>query len=159
MTVSIFSFTVQICFTLWEKRTGLKYFRGMTECFKEIRYWRKLRNDELYSFSLLSLFWKIIVGLWDDHVVCVSRRINFWMLEPIFMKLGMYIMAHEPISTAYFLNPSYQSVCLYVYPPIVARQRFCKNVTAATNAHATIEELFDESFSMRSVSYQSKVGY
>jgi hypothetical protein len=32
------------------------------------------------------------------------------------MKLGMCIMAHEPISTAYFVNPSHQPVCLYVYP-------------------------------------------
>jgi hypothetical protein len=39
------------------------------------------------------------------------------------MKFGKYIMAPEPISTAYFMNPSNQSVCLYVYPPIVARQR------------------------------------
>jgi hypothetical protein len=29
------------------------------------------------------------------------------------------------------------------YLKIVARQRFGKNVTAATNAHATIEELLD----------------
>jgi hypothetical protein len=28
------------------------------------------------------------------------------------MKLGMYIMAHEPISRAYFINPSHHSVCL-----------------------------------------------
>jgi hypothetical protein len=33
-----------------------------------------------------------------------------------------------------------------------------KNVAAATNTHATIEELFHASFSMRSVSYQMKVG-
>jgi hypothetical protein len=25
--------------------------------------------------------------------------INFWMAEPIFMKLGMYITEYEPIST------------------------------------------------------------
>jgi hypothetical protein len=67
-------------------------------------------------------------------------------------------MAHEPISTAYFINPSHQSVCLYVYPLIVARQRLGKNVTAATNTHATIEELLDASFSIRSVSYQRNVG-
>jgi hypothetical protein len=30
------------------------------------------------------------------------------------MKLGMYIMAPEPISTAYVINPSHQSVCIYV---------------------------------------------
>jgi hypothetical protein len=49
------------------------------------------------------------------------------MSEPIFMKLGMYIMAPEPFSTAYFINPSHQSVCVYVYPPIVVRQRLGKN--------------------------------
>jgi hypothetical protein len=49
----------------------------------------------------------------------------------------MYIMTPEPISTACFLNPSHQSVCLYSYPPIVARQRLAKDVTAATATHAT----------------------
>jgi hypothetical protein len=48
------------------------------------------------------------------------------------MKL-VYIMAPEPISTEYFINPSHQSVCLYVYLPIVARQRLGRHVTAATN--------------------------
>jgi hypothetical protein len=61
-------------------------------------------------FSLLSLFKKIIVGLGDLHEVCVSvsppPTIYFWMPEPVFMKLGTYIMAPEPISTAYFVNPS-----------------------------------------------------
>jgi hypothetical protein len=42
-------------------------------------------------------------------------------------------------------------VCLYVYPPIVARQQLGKNVTAATNTHATIGELLNASFYMRSV--------
>jgi hypothetical protein len=41
-------------------------------------------------------------------------------------------------------------------PPTVAMQRLGKNVTAATNAKTTIEELLDVSFSMRSVSYQGK---
>jgi hypothetical protein len=58
------------------------------------------------------------------------------------------------ISTAYFINPSRQSV----YPFIVARQRLGKNVTAATNAHATTEELLDASFSIRFVSYERKTG-
>jgi hypothetical protein len=85
------------------------------------------------------------------------------------MKLGMYIMASEHMSTAYFINPSHQSVDLYVYlpivawqrlgknPPVVARQRLGKIVTAATNTHATIEELMAASFSMWSVSGQKKV--
>jgi hypothetical protein len=63
--------------------------------------------------------------------------INFWTPEPIFLKLGIYvyITAPEPISTAHFVNPSHQSVCLYVYIPVVGRQRLGKNVTAATNTH------------------------
>jgi hypothetical protein len=58
------------------------------------------------------------------------------MAEPIFMKLGMYIMAPEPISTAYFINPSHQSVCLYVSPPIVARQRKGKKKGYRGNEYA-----------------------
>jgi hypothetical protein len=49
------------------------------------------------------------------------------------MKLGMYIMATEPISTMYFINPSHQSVGFPVYPPIVTRQWLGKHVPAATN--------------------------
>jgi hypothetical protein len=74
------------------------------------------------------------------------------------MKLGMHIMAPKPISTADFINPSYQSACLYVYPLIVALQGFRRNVTAATNTQATIEDLLEASFSMRSLSHQRKVG-
>jgi hypothetical protein len=84
------------------------------------------------------------------------------------MKLGVYIMDPEPISTAFFINPSHQSVCLSVYPPIVTRQRlYIKihvvarqqlgiNITTATNIQATVEELLDVSFSMQSMSYEGK---
>jgi hypothetical protein len=69
---------------------------------------------------LLAIFRK--VGICDLHAVCEfvnqPHPINFRMLEPIFMKLGMYITAPEPISTAYFINPSHHSVCLYVYPSV-----------------------------------------
>jgi hypothetical protein len=71
---------------------------------------------------------------------------NYRMAEPVFLKLGMYIMAPEPISAAYFLNPSHQSVLLYASlllllrkdsgkctPPFVARQRLGKHVPVATN--------------------------
>jgi hypothetical protein len=43
----------------------------------------------------------------------------------------MRIMVSEPISMVYFINPSHQSVCLHVYPPIVARQRLVKYVPVA----------------------------
>jgi hypothetical protein len=46
-------------------------------------------------------------------------------------------------------------VFLYVYPTIVAGKRLCKNGTAATNTHS-IEDLYDASFSMQSVSYHGK---
>jgi hypothetical protein len=57
------------------------------------------------------------------------------MPEPIYIKLGMYIMVLELISTAYFKNPSHQSVCLNVYAPIGARQQLRKQVPTATNTH------------------------
>jgi hypothetical protein len=46
-------------------------------------------------------------------LLCIPP-INFIMPELIFMKLGMHIMAPEPISTAHFMNPSYQSVPMCV---------------------------------------------
>jgi aspartate carbamoyltransferase catalytic subunit len=80
------------------------------------------------------------------------------------MKVFMYILAPEPISTEYLINPSPQSVSVCVSPiiarqqldrnpPIVARQWLVINAPAATNTHATIELL--DAFSMRSV-YQGK---
>jgi hypothetical protein len=67
----------------------------------------------------------------------IYEVLNFWMNETVFMILGMYIVTPKPISTAYFTNPSHQSVCLHVYPSIVVRQRLGKNVTATMNTHAT----------------------
>jgi hypothetical protein len=78
--------------------------------------------------SLLSLFWKMNADLCDLHAVCASPPINLSVINLIFIKTDMYIMALEPISTAYLMHPIYQSVCLYVYPPIVARQRLSKTL-------------------------------
>jgi hypothetical protein len=72
------------------------------------------------------------------------------MPEPIFMKVGMHITAPEPFSMAYIINPYHQS-----YPPVVARQRLDKNVTAENNSQTT-EKLLGASVSMRSVSHQRK---
>jgi hypothetical protein len=66
--------------------------------------------------------------------------VNFCMTEHIFMKFGMYIVAPEPISTAYFINRPHQSLSIGV-SHIVARQRLGKYVTSVTNTHATIREL------------------
>jgi hypothetical protein len=54
------------------------------------------------------------------------------------------------------LRKSFPSVCAYVYPPIVARQRLGKDVPAATYTRNK-GELLDALFSMRSVSYQRRV--
>jgi hypothetical protein len=77
------------------------------------------------------------------------------MPEPVFMKLGMYIMAPEPISTAYFINPSHQSVCLYVYPLLLLGSGSVETLPWQ-QIHATIEELLDVLFSLQSVLYQGK---
>jgi hypothetical protein len=103
-------------------------------------------------------FGKITAGLCDRHAVCLHIPSPHQILtpDPLFIKLGMYITAPEPISTAYFINPSHQSVCLYVYRPIVARQRLGINVTGEKTKHAT--EDLSEAFWMRSVTYQKKAG-
>jgi hypothetical protein len=61
----------------------------------------------------------------------------------------------EPISTAYFINPSHQSVCLYVYPLIVAKQRLGIHVHKDMNTHSK-EELLHASFPVWSVSHEMK---
>jgi hypothetical protein len=60
------------------------------------------------------------------------------MPEQIFIKFGMYIMAPEPISTAYFVNPSHHSICIYMYHIFVPRQRLVKKVTVAKNIHTSL---------------------
>jgi hypothetical protein len=67
-------------------------------------------------------FEKMEVDLCELPHVCVCLcilPINFRMPEPIFMKFSTsiyeYIMEFKSISTAYFINPSHKSVCLYVY--------------------------------------------
>jgi hypothetical protein len=78
----------------------------------------------------------------------------------------MYTMTPEPISTAYFINPSRRSRCLYMYPQSLLGNGSVKILSLLGNGsvktlplqrtHSTIEELLDASFSMRSVSYQGK---
>jgi hypothetical protein len=85
--------------------------------------------------------------------VCVSSPINFRMREPIFMKLGMYGMAPEPISTL-VLQKSLPSVRVSVRVSLLSLlgNGLVLKVSAATNTHTT-EEFLDASFSMPSVSY------
>lgn len=69
------------------------------------------------------------------------------MPDPIFMKFGVYVMEPEPISAEYFTSPAHKSLCLYLYPTLVARQMLDKNITVAKNTYVAIEELLDWSFS------------
>jgi hypothetical protein len=55
--------------------------------------------------------------------VCLSP-VNFWLTEPIFMKFCMYVIALEPISSAFFVKPCDQSVCIHLFP-VVTRHRLC----------------------------------
>jgi hypothetical protein len=40
---------------------------------------------------------KIKEGLCDFLPLCISPFIKFWIPEPVFLKLGKYIMAPEPV--------------------------------------------------------------
>jgi hypothetical protein len=74
-----------------------------------------------YAISMLS------VSVWIP-------QFDFWMPELIFMKLGIYIMAPECFSTAYFINSSHQSVRLYMcISYFIARQRLRKHVPSPVN--------------------------
>jgi hypothetical protein len=45
--------------------------------------------------------------------MCISPT-KFWMSEPVFMKLGMYVMAPAPVLTAYLINTVNLCVCVCV---------------------------------------------
>jgi hypothetical protein len=83
-----------------------------------------LGGRPVWIFSLLSLFWKNRVGLWDLVAVCVCIP---------------SIVARQRLAKN---------------PRIVARQRLGRNVNAVTNTHGTIEKLLNVSFSIWPVSYQ-----
>jgi hypothetical protein len=88
-------------------------------------------------FSLLSIFWRNKSCLMRSPCCpCIyeSPSINFWMPEPVVIRPGMYIIAPEPISTAYFRNPSHQSLCLSCVPPI----GLGKHVSAVTNTRMSV---------------------
>jgi hypothetical protein len=78
----------------------------------------------------------------------------------------MYIMVPEPISTAYSINPSHQSVCPSYRCQAKARLNISILSMLGTGSvttflrqgiQATREELLDPSFSMLSVSYRKEI--
>jgi hypothetical protein len=107
-------------------------------------------------YSLISLFRKIKVGFWDHYHHPLRRQLMNASVNP-YRTLYVYYGTCAHLNCV--LHKSFPLVCVSVWvsPPIVARQRPGKNVTAATNTQATIEELLDSSFPMRSVSFQMNV--
>jgi hypothetical protein len=102
---------------------------GSIKCYRSNKYtrnrncWRRFlcgscRMKGGFLFQNKESKVKIKIGIWD-HAVHVSVNysvpINFWMPEPICRKLGMYIVAPEPISTTFFINPSHRSVSVFIY--------------------------------------------
>jgi hypothetical protein len=72
--------------------------------------------------------------------VCVSQLSTLECLSKSLWNLTRtYITAPEPNSTAYFINATQQSVCLYFYPPIITKKRLGIHVTAAANAYAAMK--------------------
>jgi hypothetical protein len=61
------------------------------------------------------------VCLWMPPINFEHLNQHLWNLV-----CGMYNMEPELIWTAYFKNPSHQSVCLHLYPHIVARRQLGK---------------------------------
>jgi hypothetical protein len=84
--------------------------------------------------------------------------INLWMPEPIFMKLGMYIILPNPIWTAYFINPFHQCVCVSVFlSPLSLLCNGSLNTFLRQRIHAPIEDKLDAFFYVvRVVSKDSK---
>jgi hypothetical protein len=90
-----------------------------------IRSRGRLRNRRRI-ISVLFLFWKNKSRLMrSPSCLCIPlpHPIIFWMREPTFMKLGMYIMAPEPISVAYFINPISLCICTCIPPIVIPRSR------------------------------------
>lgn len=109
--------------------------------------------------------WKCVKRI---HALCIPP-IKFRMPEPpVLMKFVMYNMAYEPISMAYFWNPSHRSHVsslllqgsgpVECMPPFSARIWLGKH--SCGSEYTTIEELLDTLFSVPSVSYERTVcGY
>lgn len=76
------------------------------------------------------------------------------MSEPISLKLGVYIITPEPISTVSFINPFPHSVSLCVLRLLLLFN--CSvDIFPQGRIQATIEEILE--FSIPSVSYQRRV--
>jgi hypothetical protein len=89
-------------------KSNFSYSVGLKSC-KSFKLSRSILSTITALIKLLSLLKKNKSRQWAYHAVCVSvyHPTNFWMAEPLFMKLGMYIMAPEHVSAGFFINSSY----------------------------------------------------
>jgi hypothetical protein len=98
-----------------------------------------------YLFTLLSSFWKNMDSWLMRSLCCVSvtHTINFWIAEPVVMKLRVYIMAtwaHLNGELHKFLPSACMCTLLSLLgtgsvkciPPFTTRQRLRKHVPAAS---------------------------
>jgi hypothetical protein len=136
-------------------------FQNTWKSWKEQKYVHGSRRDPKPRLTVLArtsnnyptrLVWDMVLHFRRPDISAIEIKALWVLLEPH----GFSLL------TSFWKNKSRLMrsrcclcVCLCI-PPIVARQRLGRNVTAVTNTHATIEELLYASFSMWTMSYQGK---
>jgi hypothetical protein len=100
--------------------------------------------------AYLPYFVKIKVGL--CYLCLWIPFLNLRKPEPVFIKLGIYIMGIELILSAYFVNPSDLS-CVSVYVTFLSLLG-----NGSVNVFPQQQKILESSFSMKSVSYQGEAG-
>jgi hypothetical protein len=76
------------------------------------------------TLSIHSWFWKTKLGLWDHLVICGAAYspspllMKFWMPQPIFMKLFIYISRHLTPSQQLTSQIPLINRCMYMHPRV-----------------------------------------
>jgi hypothetical protein len=130
---------------------------------------RKVDGNQRSQYCQFCAIWMLCLLCCCHSNICVLSIL--WLLElhlnihflfqPTFLIFknrsrrspGIYITAPVPISMMYFINPSHQSVCPYVYSPLSLLGKGSVNTSMLQQIHATIEELLGASSSMQSMGY------
>jgi hypothetical protein len=97
--------------------------------------WLKAKSIS-YIFSLLPYFEKMKVGLWDHHAVYVSVYFPLSNIECLNQSLRNLVFISWHLDSSQWHTsqiPLITLMCLYVYPPTIARQQLSKSITAAMN--------------------------
>jgi hypothetical protein len=98
--ITFFSSKVYSSFLSWRKWKILRWHQFQYSNSKEI-----LKGTEYFQPTLKEMK----ASSWDQLALCVSACVtapsNFWMPEPVCMKLCMYTITRKPIKMAHFMNP------------------------------------------------------